>query len=124
MTRTSNTIEFKIYSELELFYRNYNLNEVTFLQILLKVMEHVEKSGQFTGLQKKRLVKTIMKRFLKTLKVNGTFKMLKDYYLDNDHALDNHIDVIISVSKGSYNLNKNNIFKRLKSTSCCSKGFE
>lgn len=118
------SLEDKIYNHLkELYSNNFSFNEGTFLSTLLKAMEMVESYKKLTGLEKKTMVKDLMKKLLQELDVDPAFAGIKDYYLANESALDSHIDTLISVSKGFYNLNKKDIhafFKKIGALfKCC-----
>lgn len=117
------SIEDRIYQQLtDLFSDDFTFNESTFLTTLLKAMEMVESCKKLTGLEKKTIVKNLIKKLLTHVKVDEKFTVLKNYYLENDDALDAHIDTLVSVSRGVYNLNKKGIDAFFKKFSfCCNK---
>lgn len=117
------SLEDRVYQQLtDLFSDDFTFNESTFLTTLLKAMEMVESFKELTGPEKKTMVKNLMKKLLTSVKVDEKFIVLQNYYVENDTALDAHIDTLVSVSRGFYNLNKKGIdafFKKVKNIFSC-----
>lgn len=87
------------------------ISEESFIPRLIKIMEIVEGYKDLSGIEKKNIVKSVVKQLLQEQNVN---------FLTNDVVIDTIIDNVISVSKGLYILNESKIkafFSKL--FTCC-----